>query len=295
MSDDEVDEVVDASSSSSTPSPSEVKDPSNPAVLDKYKAASLIAQSCIAHLISLAIPSALPLSLCTAGDAFIDEEVKKAYSRDKKLEKGLAFPTCVSVNHVVGHYSPLSSASSTPLAAGDVVKLDVAVHIDGYIAALAHTFLVPSPSPPPPNPSLADLFAALSITHDAILRTLRPSLSSSRIADLIGRIAHAFHVHPVQGVLSHSLDRFVLDGPRVILNRTPSPPTSADDKKDDSKVDEFEFKTNDVYAIDVVLSTGEVHKHMMMTHTQSAVGHGGGGGGGVCAGADDRRTICMKT
>ena len=116
----------------------------------------------------------------------------------------------------------------------------------------------PPPPPPPPNSRLADLFTALSTTHDIILRTLRPSLPSSRIPDLISRIAHTFHVHPVQGVLSHSLDRFVLDGPRVILNRLPSASTSPDDKRDDSKVEEFDFKANEVYAIDIVLSTGEV-------------------------------------
>merc|ERR1712190_371509 len=49
------------------------------------------------------------------------------------------------------------------------------------------------------------------------------------------------------GVLSHQLKKHVIDGNRVIL----STPT------DDQNVDEFEFELNEVYCIDVLMSTGE--------------------------------------
>lgn len=44
--------------------------------------------------------------------------------KTKNLEKGVAFPTCVSVNNVVGHYSPLEGDTVT-LQEGDVVKVYV--------------------------------------------------------------------------------------------------------------------------------------------------------------------------
>lgn len=40
----------------------------------------------------------------------------------KRIDKGIAFPTCVSVNEVVGHYSPFPGESAT-LNAGDLVKM----------------------------------------------------------------------------------------------------------------------------------------------------------------------------
>lgn len=61
------------------------------------------------------------------------------------MEKGIAFPTCVSVNNICAHYSPLvSDANETEketatLKEGDVVKIDLGVHIDGYIALVGHT------------------------------------------------------------------------------------------------------------------------------------------------------------
>ena len=42
--------------------------------------------------------------------------------KGKTIEKGVAFPTCVSVNNVVGHFSPLSEDTSE-LKDGDLVKM----------------------------------------------------------------------------------------------------------------------------------------------------------------------------
>ena len=50
------------------------------------------------------------------------------------LENGgeLAFPTNLAVNNVGAHWTP-SSKTAEKFKKGDLVKLDVGVHIDGYI------------------------------------------------------------------------------------------------------------------------------------------------------------------
>jgi len=63
---------------------------------------------------------------------------------------------------------------------------------------------------------------------------------------MIGKVAVAYKCNAVQGVLSHQMKRFVIDGEKVILNRSDI----------DQKVDEFEFAPNEVYAIDIVVSSG---------------------------------------
>ena len=50
----------------------------------------------------------------------------------------LAFPTNLAVNNVGAHWTP-SSKSDEVFSKGDVVKLDVGVHIDGYIGDNALT------------------------------------------------------------------------------------------------------------------------------------------------------------
>ena len=42
---------------------------------------------------------------------------------------------------LVGHFSPLKPESTT-LKKGDLAKVDLAVHIDGYVASVAHTILI---------------------------------------------------------------------------------------------------------------------------------------------------------
>ena len=72
----------------------------------------------------LAIPGADIATICNTIDAMIEEEVKKTFAskKSKHLERGIAFPTCISVNNVMGHYSPLLD-ESTVLAEGDVAKM----------------------------------------------------------------------------------------------------------------------------------------------------------------------------
>merc|ERR1719162_2678220 len=82
--------------------------------------------------------------LCEASDKLLEEKTGKLYNKkvkDKKIEKGIAFPTCISVNELCGHFSPLRGESKA-LQAGDVAKIDLACHIDGFIAAAAHTVVV---------------------------------------------------------------------------------------------------------------------------------------------------------
>ena len=76
------------------------------------------------------------------GDSRLVEETSKAFKKDKKLVKGIAFPTCISVNNCICHFSPLTTEPDVTLADGDLVKIDLGAHIDGFIAVVAHTLVV---------------------------------------------------------------------------------------------------------------------------------------------------------
>jgi methionyl aminopeptidase len=85
-----------------------------PAILDKYKAAAQITNAALLKVISLCVPGADIYTVCQEGDKFMEEELRKVFNnkKSKKLERGIAFPTCVSVNHVMGHFSPMKDESS---------------------------------------------------------------------------------------------------------------------------------------------------------------------------------------
>jgi len=67
------------------------------------------------------------------------------------------------------------------------------------------------------------------------------------VTQIIQQVAEVFHCTPLEAVLSHQLKRFVIDGNKVIINKPAL----------DQKVEEFSFEENEVYAIDIVMSTGE--------------------------------------
>jgi len=159
------------------------------------------------------------------------------------MDKGVAFPTCLSVNSVVGHHCPLAGDEGT-LAAGDVVKVDLGAHIDGWIAVAAHTHVV-GVDGPVSGPE-GDLLAGAAVALDAALRCVRPGKQIAAVSDVLAKVAAAYGLTVVEGVMSHNLKQFVIDGEKTALNRvTP-----------DQKAEDGTFEENEAWAVDVVLSTG---------------------------------------
>jgi methionine aminopeptidase len=195
-------------------------------------------------------PGAKVVDLCALGDATIEEEAGKFYNKkDKdgqKVEKGIAFPTCCSVNHQVCHNSP-GADDAVVLEEGQAVKLDLGAHVDGYVATAAHTVVLMGDMHSPVTGVMADVMAAVVTAGEAAIRKLRPGQSTAEVGKAIERVAEDFGVTVVEGVLTHSMKRFVIDGNKVILNK-PSPELKAEDEQ---------VELNEVYALDIVMSSGE--------------------------------------
>lgn len=78
--------------------------------------------------------------LCLLGNKRIIEECSKVYT-NKKIKKGVAFPTSISCNYISGHFCPLEEDDRI-LENEDLIKIDLGVHIDGYPVVLAHSMIV---------------------------------------------------------------------------------------------------------------------------------------------------------
>jgi len=106
------------------------------------------------------------------GDGFVLEAVAGLYKKKKDMKKGVAFPTCISVNHCVCAYSPMDD--DAVLAAGDLVKIDLGCHVDGYIGVVAGSTVVGASAEEPASGKAADVLAAAYIGAEAILRLVKP-------------------------------------------------------------------------------------------------------------------------
>src|SRR3989344_8243288 len=58
-------------------------------------------------------------------------------AKAKELGGELAFPVNISINDIAAHYTPMQEGEL--FKDGDVVKLDLGVHVEGYIADTACT------------------------------------------------------------------------------------------------------------------------------------------------------------
>ncbi|CAN0927827.1 ERBB-3 BINDING PROTEIN 1 [Linum grandiflorum] len=219
-------------------------DLSSPEVVTKYKTAAEILNKALQSVVKECKPKTKIVDLCEKGDSFIREQTCNVYKNvKKKIERGVAFPTCVSVNNVVCHFSPLASDERV-LEEGDMVKIDMGCHIDGFIAVAAHTHVVHDGAV---TGRAADVIAAANTAAEVALRLVRPGKKNKDVTEAVQKVAAAYDCKIVEGVLSHQLKQFVIDGNKVILSVT----------NPETRVDDVEFGENEVYAVDIVTSTGE--------------------------------------
>merc|ERR1712044_73138 len=195
-------------------------------------------------------PSASVRDLCILGDKRLVEETGKAFKKDKKLTKGIAFPTCISVNNCICHFSPLTTEPDTVMQDGDMVKIDMGAHIDGFIAVVAHTVVI-SDGKSKVTGRKADAILAAHLCAEAALSLVKPGNETYIVTDTVQKVAESFECKPVEGMLSHQLNQNVIDGEKTIIQN----PNEAQRKEHDK----FDFELHEVFAIDVLISTGEGH------------------------------------
>lgn len=78
--------------------------------------------------------------LIRLGNEKIKDECKLIYKRIKN--KGIAFPVSISLNNCVGNYTYESENNEYNIIKnGDIIKIELGVNIDGYIAVLGETLI----------------------------------------------------------------------------------------------------------------------------------------------------------
>ncbi|KAJ0567569.1 putative methionyl aminopeptidase [Helianthus annuus] len=155
-------------------------DLSSPEVVTKYKLAAEVVNKALQLVLSECKPKAKIVDICDKGDSYIKEQTGSMYKNvKKKIERGVAFPTCLSVNNTVCHFSPLAS-DETVLEEGDIVKIDMGCHIDGFIAVVGHTHVLQQG---PVTGRAADAIAAANTAAEVALRLVKPGKKNQDVTE----------------------------------------------------------------------------------------------------------------
>lgn len=120
-----------------------------------------------------------------------------------------AFPCNVSVNEVAAHYtSPPNDSLVIP--EGSLVKVDLGVHVDGYIADTAVTVCF--------DPEYENLVHTAERALKKAVEILRPELSTSQFGSVIERTIKGYGLKPISNLTGHLIGRYLIHVGKALPN-----------------------------------------------------------------------------
>ena len=141
------------------------------------------------------------------GESYLDA-VESIEIRVREEGAALAFPLNLSLNEDAAH-DTASPGDKRVFMGGDVAKLDLGVHIDGYIADTATTVDLG-------NNSL--LLAASEQALEAAIRKVRPGATAGELGAAVQYEIESRGYRPISNLTGHGLDRYVLHRAPTIPN-----------------------------------------------------------------------------
>jgi methionyl aminopeptidase len=160
-------------------------------VYESYKKAGAIAMDARDYGVSLLKPGVRLLDVATQLEA-----------RIKAKGAGLAFPVNIACNTLAAHYSPRHD-DTLVFKQGDVVKLDVGAHIDGYIADTAITVEIGTHS-------YDTMITASSKALENAIQVLKAGTPLSDLGAVVQETITSYGYKPIDNLMGHGLGRFEL-------------------------------------------------------------------------------------
>jgi methionyl aminopeptidase len=141
------------------------------------------------------------VTLLKPGARFLDVATEIEI-RIKKNGAGLAFPVNIALNTLAAHYSPRHDDQST-FKRGDIVKLDVGAHINGYIADTAITVELETYV-------YKKMIQASSEALEKAISVLNVKTPLSEIGRTIENTITSYGYKPINNLMGHGLDQYRL-------------------------------------------------------------------------------------
>lgn len=144
-----------------------------------------------------------------------------------------AWPVNISINEIAAHYTPEVN-DPIVLNEGDLVKLDIGVHVNGYIFDRAFTVCVGRKTHP--------LIETAEKTLQEALKLIKPGVKICEISELVESTVNEAGFNVIRNLGGHRLDRFQ-------QHAHPSIPNGKNTIQE-------EIKADNVYAMEVFTTNG---------------------------------------
>lgn len=169
-------------------------------IIDKYVEAGRVGKLALELAKSLVEPGASLLSIATEVEKFINDSGARP-----------AFPLNLSINNEAAHYTPFPG-DSKKLNRGDLLKIDIGAHIDGYMSDNAATVEVGETG------NYTDLIESTREALNRAISVVRPMQRLGDIGRVIGATIEGHGFKPVRNLGGHGIDRYDLHSSIFIPN-----------------------------------------------------------------------------
>lgn len=126
----------------------------------------------------------------------IAERIEK---KIEELKTRPAFPVNISINEIAAHYTPDINDSLT-LQQNDLVKIDIGVHVNGYIWDRAFTVCMEEKNHP--------LITTSEKALDEALKLIRPGTKVCEISEVVEETITNEGFNPIHNLCGHGLSQF---------------------------------------------------------------------------------------
>jgi methionyl aminopeptidase len=151
----------------------------------------------------------------------------------RSLDAEPAFPVNTSLNDTAAHYTAEPNDNNM-VKEGDVLKIDIGVHVDGYIADTAVTVCY--------DPKYDALVSTAEMALGEAVRIARANTKASDIGRVIEATITKFGFKPIQNLSGHSLQQYTIHAGKSIPNIW-------------TRGSSFSLQENEAYAIEPFITT----------------------------------------
>ena len=163
---------------------------------------------------------------------------------EAKIEelKGLcAFPVNICINNIAAHYTSPIKDDGLEINEGDLIKIDLGVHVDGYIVDTAFSMNFSE------DESLENIIQAIDVALESAKMMAKPKTNTRDIGRKIEEIVKGFNYNPIRELGGHQIERWTVHGKKQL-------PELGSQGGDIMEI-------GDVFAIEIFASTGEGSVH----------------------------------
>jgi len=167
--------------------------------------------------------------------------VEAAESKIIELGGGWGFPTNISINNIAAHYTSPIKDDNLTIQEGDIVKIDLGVHVEGYIVDTAFSISFND------DKSLENIIQATEVAVEAAKMMAKPKVNTGEIGKKIESIVKGFKYNPIKELGGHQIERWTVHGKKQL----PELGSQGGDIMEEGEV----------YAVEIFASTGEGSIH----------------------------------